>query len=443
MVESNIKIIEELKEVLNIINTDLEIKKKFTESETDFTRDRKLTFNRTVFLIINMLKRSLAIEVQEFFEKGIDSPINCTKVALTIQRKKIKSSFFEVLNKQFTNSFYHFYGENVKKWKGFLVIAIDGSTACLFNKESVIAHFGCGKNQFTQTPLARVIKYYDVLNKFVIFSKICPITTGESTIVGNHIQELPVNSLSIYDRGFAGFPLMYLLINQEVERQFVIRCRTDFNKPVIAFMKSTATDTVVNFYPDHKAKMKMYQYGYKAFTTTSIKVRMVKVVLKTGEIEVLLTNLYDTETYKTACFKDLYFMRWGVETSYDTDKNKLQLEQFSGHSVWSIEQDFYATTFVSNLQCIIEKQCEPYVKNISKNRKYDYQINKNVSIGSMKNKIVKLFLTQDPEVILLHLQKLFEKSLEPIRPNRNFPRKFGGAKPKGKFNTLTNYKRAV
>jgi hypothetical protein len=139
---------------------------------------------------------------------------------------------------------------------------------------------------------------------------------------------------------------------------------------------------------------------------------MVKVVLKTGKIEVLLTNLYDTETYKTACFKELYFMRWGVETSYDADKNKLQLEQLSGHTVWSIEQDFYATTFISNLQRITEKKCEPYVENRSRNRKYDYQINKNVSIGTMKNKIVKLFLTQDPKTILLHLQKLFEGSLE-------------------------------
>lgn len=94
MVESNIKIVEELKEVFNIINRDSEIKNKFTDSETDFTRDRKLTFSRTAFSIVNMLKRSLAIEVQEFFEKGIESPVHCTKAAFTLQRKKIKSFFF-------------------------------------------------------------------------------------------------------------------------------------------------------------------------------------------------------------------------------------------------------------------------------------------------------------------------------------------------------------
>lgn len=443
MVESNIKIIEELKEVFNIINTDSGIRKIFTESETDFTRDRKLTFNRTVLLVVNMLKRSLAIEVQEFFQNCIDSPINCTKAAFTIQRKKIKSTFFEVLNKQFSNSFYHYYGDKVKKWKGFLIIAVDGSSVCLFNKETVVSHFGCGKNQLTQTPLARIIKFYDVLNKFVVFSKICPFKTGESTIAATHLKELPGDSLSIYDRGFAGFPLMYLLINQEKANHFVMRCRADLNTEVIAFMQSTSIDSTIDFYPSYKAKIKLYKYGYKVFKTTSIKVRMVKVVLKTGEVEVLLTNLYDTEIYKSTCFKDLYFMRWAIETSYDADKNKQQLEQFSGHTVWSIEQDFYATTFVSNLQRIIENQCEPYVQKINKNRKYHYQINKNVSIGSMKNKIVRLFLTKNPKIILLHLQNLFEKNLEPIRPNRNYLRKTGKSKPKGKFITATNYKRAI
>lgn len=59
------------------------------------------------------------------------------------------------------------------------------------------------------------------------------------------------------------------------------------------------------------------------------------------------------------------------------------------------------------------------------------------------NADLNLFLTQNPQTILLHLQKLFEQNLEPVRPNRNYPRHNNTAKPKGKFNTLTNYKRAI
>lgn len=443
MVEANIKIIEDLKEVLNIINEDSQIKQFYTESKTDFTRERKLTFNRTVLLIVNMLKRSLSIEIREFFETCLEQPISCTKSALTIQRKKIKSCFFEVWNKQFVDSFYHHYGDNLKKWKDFLVIAVDGSTTTLLNKESVIEHFGCNKNQFVATPMARVMKFYDVLNKVVIFSKICSIKIGEQSIVENYIEKLPQNSLSIYDRAFPSFSLMYLLMNQERPRHFVIRAKLDFNKQVIEFMKSTELDQVKCLYPNDETKTRMNKLGYKMFKKTFIKLRMIKIVLDTGITEVLLTNLYDKEIYNIGCFKELYFLRWGVETSFDSDKNKQQLAQFSGHSVWSIEQDFYATIIVSNLQSIIEKQCEKNVVNLNKNRKFDYKINKNVSIGSMKNKIVNLFLTQNPQTILLHLQKLFEQNLEPVRPNRSYPRYNNTAKPRGKFNTLTNYKRAI
>jgi hypothetical protein len=51
------------------------------------------------------------------------------------------------------------------------------------------------------------------------------------------------------------------------------------------------------------------------------KVRVIKVMLDTGEIEVLLTNL--TETFD---FKELYFKRWGVEKEYDVLKNTLEIE---------------------------------------------------------------------------------------------------------------------
>ena len=74
MVEANVKIIEELKMFLEIVTNDHSIRKLVTQSENDFTRDRKLTMERIVGLLINLPKRSLSIELQEFFyslKKGI------------------------------------------------------------------------------------------------------------------------------------------------------------------------------------------------------------------------------------------------------------------------------------------------------------------------------------------------------------------------------------
>lgn len=136
-------------------------------------------------------------------------------------------------------------------------------------------------------------------------------------------------------------------------------------------------------------------------------------------------------------------MRWKIETSYNHDKNVLQLGEFSGHTLCSIEQDFYAATFVSNLQSIIEKQCESYLKIKNKIRQHDYQINITLSFGSMKNKIVVLLLIKEPKIVLLELQNLFERHLEPIRINRNYERRKSKIRQSGKYKSVTNYKRVI
>ena len=100
----------------------------------------------------------------------------------------------------------------------------------------------------------------------------------------------------------------------------------------------------------------------------------------------------------------------------------MQLESFSGQKVETILQDFYATMLLSNLQSIISKQCEPNIKRQTEHRKHQYKVNRNVAIGTMKHRIVKLFFELTPRSMLEELEKIFLKHLEPIRPNRKFNR---------------------
>ena len=51
----------------------------------------------------------------------------------------------------------------------------------------------------------------------------------------------------------------------------------------------------------------MKEYGFSVFLHTKLPIRMIKVVLETGETEVLLTNLYDCKEYKKEIFKALLF----------------------------------------------------------------------------------------------------------------------------------------
>jgi len=172
-------------------------------------------------------------------------------------------------------------------------------------------------------------------------------------------------------------------------------------------------------------------------------VRAIKVKLKSGETEILLTNLFEKKEYPLRIFKPLYFKRWGIETNYNAQKNYLQIECFSGTKVNSILQDFYATVFIGNLQSILANSCQKKVEGKTRSRKYKYKINRNMAIGIMKNKIPTLFLNPYPEIILLEITEQQMKFFEPIRPDRSNPRKWRSIKHHGKYLTQSNYKRVL
>jgi hypothetical protein len=169
---------------------------------------------------------------------------------------------------------------------------------------------------------------------------------------------------------------------------------------------------------------------------------MVKVLLDTGETEILITNLHNTSAYTTEDLKEVYHLRCGIETFYGYIQEELQLRQFSGIRSICIEQDFAANLFLFNLQSLIAKQTESYVEAVNRKRKHTYKVNKNISWGSLKGRVVKLFMEEDSNKVLVELQKLFERYLEPVRPNRKYPR-IKRRMPTGKFYTITNYKRAI
>jgi len=80
---------------------------------------------------------------------------------------------------------------------------------------------------------------------------------------------------------------------------------------------------------------------------------------------------------------------------------------------------------------------------LTEERSLDYAINKNVSLGILKGNIIKLFLCKNPDDILKKLHNRFIAHLEPIRPDREFPRKKRIIHLNGKYATMTNYRRCI
>ena len=440
MVKANVAIINELKQFLfkNVTNNQY-------KRPTSFTRQRILTFPIMVVLLLNNLKRSLSVEIQDFFNY-LDKGINCSKQAFSKRRIDLFPQFFYDWNNLLTESFYRHYGPKVQTWKGKLLYAIDGSSFGLPPTKELQNKYGTVKNQYQEIssqPIARVGVLYDSLNCLIIKGLLHPYKVSEEDVVLTLLEDLPQNNVVLlFDRGYPSFWLIFMLMHHKQTPYFVMRVQKNFNKVVKDFAASGQMDCIIEIASSYRSGKRFADMGIKIEKNKKIKIRIVKVLLDTGETEMLITNLYDKSKYTVKDLKDVYFRRWAIETFYGDLKNQLQLEQFSGIRSICIEQDFRIGIFLFNLQALIEKQTQGYVKRVSKKRKHQYRINRNVSWACLKYRVIKIFIGHSHRDILKEIQQHFERNLEPIRPGRKFKR-VKKRKPDKKFYTLTNYKRAL
>src|SRR5438067_3516318 len=119
MVQANVKIIEDLKGFLHDVSSHAVNRAFFTEKPTDFSRKRDLPMPTVVAMVMNFIKRSLAVEIEEFFESILHQEQAPTQSAFCQQRKKLKAAFFQLWNDVLCESFYHHYGGAVKRWRNF------------------------------------------------------------------------------------------------------------------------------------------------------------------------------------------------------------------------------------------------------------------------------------------------------------------------------------
>ena len=397
MTAANVAIINDMKKVLEEVSVNREARIKYCYTPTAFTRNRILSFDRIVTLLLNGLKQSLQIELQNFFDHCVPGQ-SCSKQAFCEQRAKLKPEFFHDWNQVLVSSFYRHYEEKAKRWKGMYLYAVDGSSVPLPETEEMRREYGTVSNGTDkQSAMARICVLYDVLNNIAVRGFLHPWTVSEEVVVPQCLSGLSLeNKLLLFDRGYPSYWLMYLLMQKGAK--YVMRVSSNASNAVKKFLASQSNDITIDWYPAYSSRKKLRDMGYCVDKNMPLKIRLVKVVLDTGETEVLVTNLYDTQIYTREDLKSVYNLRWGVETCYGHMKQGLQLAQFSGIRQVCVEQDFIAGLLLFNLQSLIENQTEPYVAAVSRKRKYSYRVNRNISWGSLKHRVVRRSCTGTVEM---------------------------------------------
>ncbi|OJH30291.1 Transposase DDE domain protein [Wolbachia endosymbiont of Armadillidium vulgare] len=152
-----------------------------------------------------------------------------------------------------------------------------------------------------------------------------------------------------------------------------------------------------------------------------MKFRLVKIILSSGEVEVLVTSLLDEQSFTVEEFERLYYLRWGVETFFSRLKGRLNLENFTGKSIETIKQDFWSTIFISNLESIMIEDDEETLS--AQNSKLKKSINKSVSFNAIKNLAFDIFSTEsDIDCIMDRLSQLFLMNTLVVRKGRRVDR---------------------
>ena len=191
-------------------------------------------------------------------------------------------------------------------------------------------------------------------------------------MVKQHIEVLTnrissKNSIVIFDRGYPSYDMFDYLNDKEL--LFLMRVSNSFKLA----QSVDSDDSILEYKLNCEVK----------------KVKVLKIKLSDDVTEVLVTNIYD-EKITPMEFKELYFLRWGVESKYKELKSSIKIEEFSGTKPIAIEQDFYTSIYLSMISALIKKDDDVAIANDNKDKTLNstYQSNRNFILGQVFKRII-------------------------------------------------------
>ena len=404
----NIKLLSQILKRTNKLIVSDEYKQSYSLGNS-FSRKRKLSFSNVVYLICSVLRKSIPLEIDNFIENHtcLNFP-NISKQAFSKARQNISPEAFKELCRLFVDSFYN-SKKKLNKWHGFNILAVDGTSIQVPDTIECGKYFGVSKNQNkTQTAVATASALYDILNDIIIDASITKFKTSERELAKQHLdqinnEKLSKNSIVIFDRGYPSYEMFDYLDTKNM--LFLMRVPSSFK----TVQNIDSNDCIL----EYKIKRK-----YR-------KLRVIKIELSNNITEILVTNIFD-ENIKYDEFKELYFLRWGVESKYKELKSSIQIEEFSGTKPISIEQDFFVSIYLSMVVALIKDEADAAIADEikDKNLKSMYQANRNFILGQVFNRIINLLVnTKLTRKILEIILEKSKKIRSQIRPNRSRERK--------------------
>lgn len=382
-----------------------------------FSRKSTLTAETVIRLLISAEGGSLAKILH-------DAGIQATASALSQRRAQIPPEVFRTV---FTN-FNSTCADN-EFFCGYRLLAVDGTTVNLPRNPaapSFVQNDGIpnGVNQLHVTPL------YDILNRTFADVVIQPEPRKDEN--GALVEMLKRNTftqktLIIADRGFESYNLIAHCL-EKPNTDFLIRIKQSRSAMrEVAKLPMMELDCTIGFTITTTQTNADKQNGYihlqvpkksKAGSKTRrgrwdfpspypMKLRVCRFLLDNGEFETVATSL--PLSFTLADIRELYHLRWGIETSFRDLKYTLGLVNLHGKSDAFAEQEIYASLTAFNFA---SRVCNEVVVRQPKNGVYAYKVNFKMAVM-----LCKEFL-RTPNADGEKLLEEIARHTVPIRPNR-------------------------
>lgn len=418
---------ESVKEtLLNKVNEISASSWQYVKKPTDFTRNRKISFNDVLLSTISMQKSASKTESLKYFDFHASAP---TASALIQQRKKISPEAFDSLFYSFSNAF-----SLNKTLKGYDPIAVDGSDIYIprnpkdsdtyritdqYNKGFNMIHLNAAYHLLSHLYTDVILQPVNHINEYIAM---CDIIDHYSA---THPTRKP---LFIADRGFVSFNVFAHAI--ENNAYFLVRAREANSRSMLATLKlpdlpefdiiferwlTRRNTKTVKAEPDVYKSIANRTFDYlepKSKSIYYISFRIVRFVLPNGNTEIVYTNL-PKEDFSTEELRELYNMRWGIETSFRDIKYAAGLLFFHSRKKDFVIQEIYAKLILYNF-------CELITGAIvveKKDRKYSYRINFSIAIA-----VCTEFLRRSRTSPPIDVVTLIARELIAVRPGRSNPR---------------------
>lgn len=389
----------------------------------DFTRNRKLSFETVVLLLISMGGNSIVKELLEASGYDLNT---ATASAFVQQRDKILPWALEFLFQEFTQSL-----PLTKKHKGYKLLAVDGSDVRIpTNLSDTDTHYPNGYDGYN---LLHLNALYDLEEKLYLDAFIQPSRKeNENKALISMVDRSTIddNVILIADRGYESYNNF-----AHIERKgwkYLIRVKDLGRSGILSGLKlpdSQEFDVCVQRILTRKQTKEVKERPdlYKLISSKSpfdfldlntnkfypISFRVLRFKISDSSFETVITNLDKTE-FSSEEIKSLYYRRWGIETSFRQLKYSVGLLAFHSKKREYIIQEIFARMIMYNFSQMITENVV-----ISKaDTRYSYQINLAVAI-----QLCRKFLQSPDNIPPPGIEALIAKNTTPLRPGRKAKRK--------------------